>query len=89
MGVLQGRRVRVVDLKKGCLGESLTEAMEPYLADMARFADAGRPHISKSLTELWNKVFPMILPPDRSDGLGIILLNSNAIRIFPSRMRSG
>lgn len=78
MGVLQGRRVRIVDLKKGCLGESLTEAMEPYLADMARFADAGRPHISKSLTELWNKVFPMILPPDRSDGLGIILLNSNA-----------
>ena len=78
MGVLQGRRVRVVDLKKGCLGESLTEAMEPYLADMARFADAGRPHISKSLTELWNKVFPMIRPPDRSDGLGIILLNSNA-----------
>jgi hypothetical protein len=78
MGLLQGRRVRVVDLAKGCLGESLAEAMEPFLAEMTRFADAGRPHISKALTELWTKIFPMVLPPDGNDGLGIILLNSNA-----------
>jgi Calcineurin-like phosphoesterase len=78
MGMLQGRRVCVVDLEKGCLGESLAEAMEPYLSEMARFADAGRPHILKALTKLWSKIFPMVLPPSRSDGLGIILLNSNA-----------
>ncbi len=78
MNALQGQRVRVVDFEKQRLGESLAEAMEPYLADMARFADAARPPIFKALTELWTKLFPMVLPPDRSDGLGIILLNSNA-----------
>jgi hypothetical protein len=36
------------------------------------------PRLSYALTELWAKVFPMVLPPDREDGLGIVLLNSNA-----------
>ena len=78
MTALQGRRVRIVDFEKGRLGQSLAEAMDPYLAQMAKFADAGRPHLLRALTELWNKVFPMVVPPNRSDGLGIILLNSNA-----------
>jgi Calcineurin-like phosphoesterase len=78
MGALQGQRVRVVDLARGCLGESLAETMEPHLAEMATFADAGRPRLSKALTELWTQVFPMVLPPSGDDGLGIILLNSNA-----------
>ncbi len=78
MNTVQGRRVRVVDFEKHQLGESLAEAVEPYLADMAHFADAGRPRIFRKLAELWVRVFPMVLPPDRSDGLGIILLNSNA-----------
>ena len=78
MGALQGKRVRVVDLARGCLGESLAETMEPHLAEMAKFADAGRPRLSKALTELWTHVFPMVIPPNGDDGLGIILLNSNA-----------
>ena len=78
MSALQGQRVRVVDFEKCCLGESLSEAMKPYLADMASFTDAGRPYIFQALKELWAKVFPMVLPPDRDNGLGVILLNSNA-----------
>jgi len=78
MSALQGQRVRVVDFEKRCLGESLSEAMKPYLADMASFTDAGRPYIFQALKELWAKVFPMVLPPDRDNGLGVILLNSNA-----------
>jgi len=78
MSALQGQRVRVVDFKKRCLGETLSEAMKPYLADMASFTDVGRPYIFKALKELWTKVFPMVLPPDRHNGLGVILLNSNA-----------
>ena len=31
-----------------------------------------------TLPELWAKVFPMVLPPERDDGLGVIVLNSNA-----------
>jgi len=78
MGVVQGQRVYVVDRKKGRLGESLAETMKPYGAEMSRFADAGRPRLSRAITELWTKIFPLVLPPDRSDGLGVILLNSNA-----------
>ena len=78
MNALQGRRVHIVDLEKHCLGQSLAEAIEPYVADMEGFADAARPRIFNALTELWARIFPMVLPPDRSDGLGIILLNSNA-----------
>ena len=78
IGALQGQRVRVVDQASGRLGGSLTEALEPHLGEMAAFADTGRPHRSRALTELWTKVFPMVLPPDRDDGLGFILLNSNA-----------
>ncbi len=78
MGELQGRRVHIVDLEKRCIGENLAEAIEPYLADMEGFSDVARPRIFNALAELWARIFPMVLPPDRSDGLGIILLNSNA-----------
>jgi hypothetical protein len=30
------------------------------------------------MSRLWSEIFPMVLPPDRDDGLGIVLLNSNA-----------
>lgn len=78
IGALQGQRVRVVDRARGRLGGSLAEALEPNLGEMAAFADTGRPRASRALTELWTKVFPMVLPPDQEDGLGFILLNSNA-----------
>jgi len=75
---LHGRRVRLVDHAARCLAGSLSEALEPHRAEMARFADVGRPRLSRSLNELWAAVFPMVSPPDRDDGLGIILLDSNA-----------
>jgi hypothetical protein len=45
---------------------------------MTRFADTGKPIWSKELTDLWPNVFPMVLAPERDDGLGILLLDSNA-----------
>ena len=78
MSAIQGRRVKVVDLDKGSLGKTLEEALEPHLAEMARFADAARPLFSTTIPEIWSRAFPMVVPPDRDDGLGIILLNSNA-----------
>ncbi len=68
----------MIDRGKRCLAGSLSEALKPYRAEMARFAEAGRPRLFKALNELWAAVFPMVLPPDRDDGLGIILLDSNA-----------
>jgi hypothetical protein len=74
---LQGRRVRVVDYANGVLGGCLADALAPHLADVAKFADTGRPLVSKALADLWSGVFPMVVPPDTDTGLGIILLNSN------------
>ena len=78
MAALQGDRVRVVDRSRRRLGETLARALAPHRDAMAAFADIGRPRMSKELTELWTGVFPMVLPPDPDDGLGIILLDSNA-----------
>jgi hypothetical protein len=75
---LHGERVRVIDHTRRCLAGSLSEALNPYRAEMAKFSEAGRPRLSRTLNELWAAVFPMVLPPDREDGLGIILLDSNA-----------
>jgi hypothetical protein len=78
MAALQGERVRVVDRARKRLGESLATTLAPHLEGMARFADVARPRFWSGLTELWTRVFPMVLPPDSDDGLGIILLDSNA-----------
>ena len=78
MCAVQGKHVRLVDDAKGVLGESLADAIEPHLAKMAAFADAGRLLGSKPLADLWNRVFPLVVPPEGVTGLGIILLNSNA-----------
>jgi hypothetical protein len=78
IAAMQGDRVRVVDLGHGRLGRTLNETLERRREGIRRFADTGRPMFATKLTELWAKVFPMVLPPDRDDGLGIILLNSNA-----------
>lgn len=78
MAAVQGARVRLVDQKGGRLGVSLAAALAPHLGNVVAFADAGKPRMTNELSELWNRTFPMVLPPDRDDGLGVILLNSNA-----------
>ena len=75
---LQGDRVRIVDYAKAKIGGTLNETMAPHFVKLARFSDSARPFLFKDLSEIWNTVFPMVLPPDKEVGLGIILLNSNA-----------
>ncbi|MCB1443170.1 MAG: metallophosphoesterase [Methyloceanibacter sp.] len=78
MDAVQGERVNVVDLSAGKLGETLTAFLKPHADAMKRFADEARPLLSDALSVLWSKSFPVVLPPRREDGLGVILLNSNA-----------
>jgi calcineurin-like phosphoesterase family protein len=78
MGVVQGERVRIVDRAARRLGTTLASALRPHLEEIARFADVGRPWLSRRLNQLWTDAFPLVLPPDAEDGLGIILLDSNA-----------
>jgi hypothetical protein len=78
---LQGGRVRVVDFSGGgpVPGTPLTEVLQPHAAGMTEFAYSGSPRrLSRALAEVWDAVYPMVLPPATPDGLGIIILNSNA-----------
>jgi hypothetical protein len=78
LAAMQGERVRIVDRAGGRLGASLAATLEPHLPQMISFADAGKPSLTKELADLWDGIFPMVLPPEQDDGLGIMLLNSNA-----------
>jgi hypothetical protein len=75
---VQGDRVRVMDSATGRLGGTLSAALAPYRSSIAAFADAGTLRLSRGLTQAWIDAFPMVLPPDTADGLGVVLLNSNA-----------
>lgn len=78
MDAVQGKRVKIIDRKTHKLGKTLAEAVDPHRGVIARFADEARPFLSRKLTELWARVFPMVLPPQDEDGLAVIVLNSNA-----------
>ncbi|WP_270937510.1 metallophosphoesterase family protein, partial [Falsiroseomonas oryzae] len=52
-------------------------------AAMAAFLDGGRaPRGAPHPREVWEAVFPMVLPPAEPDGLGAVLLDSNALTQF-------
>jgi hypothetical protein len=78
LAALQGSRALVVDTESGRIGGTLGQKIEPYRAEIERFADKGSFRLSWRLANLWATVFPMVLPPDTEDGLGVIILNSNA-----------
>jgi predicted MPP superfamily phosphohydrolase len=75
---VQGSRVRVVDRDGKRIGKKLAEALRPHVDELARFAATGRPIFSSAASDCWEDVFPMVVPPEQKDGLGIILLNSNS-----------
>jgi hypothetical protein len=78
LATIQGSRVKVLDRISGRLGGTLAQALEPHLAEMVAFADEGSIRLSRRLAALWAMIFPMVRPPDTEDGLGVIVLNSNA-----------
>jgi hypothetical protein len=82
MAQAQGARVRIVEPDSGRLGGSLNEALAPHIAALRQFAGAGSPRFGSMITDLWNDIFPMVQPPATLDGLGVILLNSNAASHF-------
>ena len=75
---IQGERVHVVDHDQRQLGMTLAETLRPHTERIARFSDSGRPIFSRWWKETWSAVYPMIVPPDAPDGLGFILIDSNA-----------
>jgi predicted phosphodiesterase len=78
LAMLHGTRLRVLQGSEARLGPTLADALQPHADAMAAFADTGSMRLSRSLAGLWQAVFPMVLAPNTQDGLGIIVLNSNA-----------
>ena len=78
LSAIQGASVRIFDRETRSLGQTLEKALERRKAKIAAFADKGSIGLSISSAQLWTMMFPMVKPPDTEDGLGIIILNSNA-----------
>jgi hypothetical protein len=78
IAALQGDRVRIVDHDSGRLKGTLAEVLAPYRELIAAFANSGTLRVAFKLRHLWNDLFPMVLPPEPEDGLGVLILNSNA-----------
>jgi hypothetical protein len=79
---LQGGRMRVFDAAAGTLGPALDRFLEPHRSSIAAFADTGTFRLSRGLGDVFDMAFPMVQAPDHEDGLGIIVLNSNAATHF-------
>lgn len=80
MARLQGRRVRVVDHDSKRVGPTFDAwlAQDGRGATLARFMDDGGLRAGLSARATWNEAFPLIAPPPTPDGLGVVLLDSNA-----------
>jgi 3',5'-cyclic AMP phosphodiesterase CpdA len=78
IAAMQGDRVLVVDPSSGKLHRTLAAALAPHRQRIIEFADGGGMRLSRGLGRLWDEQFPMVLPPATVDGLGIVVLNSNA-----------
>ncbi len=85
MARLQGGRVHVMAPDRRGVGPTL----DAFLAEsgrgaaMAALLDNGRvPRGAPHPREVWEAAFPLVLPPATEDGLGVLLLDSNALTHF-------
>lgn len=78
MAGVQGTRVRVFDDTAGKPGSTLKEFLDSWTKRIAGFADEGGARLSWQLADAWSQSFPMVLPPQTREGLGVILMDSNA-----------
>lgn len=75
---LQGHRVRVGAPPKTGEAPTLSAWLKPHEAAIRTFLRTGRGKRGRDIRAVWDEAFPMWTPPAAPDGLGVILLNSNA-----------
>ena len=80
IAAVQGERACPVDASG--ITATLREALAPHRAQIAEFAEHGGVRRAAALRRVFDAQFPMILPPDREDGIGIAILDSNAATHF-------
>ena len=77
MAAVQGERVYVVNAA-GEPAATLNARLAPHRRKIADFADHGGLRRAAGLVGVFDDQFPMLLPPVQEDGLGVLILNSNA-----------
>ena len=55
------------------------EAKTARTKQSSAFANTATPSLSNEIPEIWSQMFPMILPSDGEDGLGILALRGGAL----------
>ncbi|MGE0053426.1 MAG: metallophosphoesterase [Hyphomicrobium sp.] len=78
---VQGDRAHVFDRNTTDIGPTLAAWIEPHRQTIARFSDSAR-HYSTQLADLWIGAFPQVIAPSAPDGIGVVILNSNAVSNF-------
>lgn len=78
MMAVQGARVHVVGDEPVQAARTLVENLKAHRSDMTAFARGGGILRASRLRNVFDDQFPMLLPPDGEDGLGMVILNSNA-----------
>jgi hypothetical protein len=68
----------VFDKSRSHIGESLAQALEPRHKKIGACSDRGGLLRAMRLGEVWADAFPMALAPVDANGLGVLLLFSNA-----------
>ena len=69
MAAVQGSRAHVVDRSGGRLGDTVAADDGAASRGDRAFADAGRPRLTSAISDdLWNGIFPMVLPPAATTG---------------------
>ena len=81
IAAVQGDRACAVDAS-GNIATTLHEALAPHQAQIAAFAEQGGVRRAWELRGVYDAQFPMILQPDRQDGIGVAILDSNAAAHF-------
>jgi hypothetical protein len=76
MDAIQGDRVRIYAGDR--FGATLSERLASLRGAIRSAADGGTWRDGIAVDSAWRGAFPQILPPEAPDGLGVILLDSNA-----------
>ncbi len=75
IAAVQGDRVQT--FREG-RPQPLADAIQAWRPDIAAFAGRSGLRLSFRLQSLWDETFPLILPPEDQEGLGVAILDSNA-----------
>ena len=80
LDMLQGGRAHVVDRKSGTLGPLLQDYLREDGRDarLRALAENGTIAGRREMSKVWDAIFPLVEPPPREGGYGLILLNSNS-----------